>query len=331
MKRIFKFPLTLFYVINIILPVLLLNSCEAVFEETIDIPDENFMEALIREGVTRNRILTVDEAEAVTSLFLRPVHSMDGFDESTAIKTVKGIEYFSNLEKLECYRNEITNLDLSDNTSLRELICMDNFQLKNLDVTNCTALRRLHCITNRIVNLHASGCTSLTDLECGYNPIENLDVSNCISLRNLNCFGNQLTNLELQGCDLLTHIHCPYGHLTSLDISTNTELIELICYENQLSSLDVSENTALTKMDCSRNMLTSLDVSNNTVLTYLGCGDNQLTSLDISRNAKLENIYLGGSPDLTQVCVWTMPFPPDGVTVSAQDSPNIYFTTDCSN
>jgi len=35
-------------------------------------------------------------------------------------------------------------------------------------------------------------------------------------------------------------------------------------------------------------------------------------------------------PSLNKVCVWEMPFPPAGVSVSTTDSPNIYFTTDCN-
>ncbi len=35
-------------------------------------------------------------------------------------------------------------------------------------------------------------------------------------------------------------------------------------------------------------------------------------------------------PMLTEVCVWILPFPPEGVTVLQGFSPNINFTTTCS-
>ncbi len=35
-------------------------------------------------------------------------------------------------------------------------------------------------------------------------------------------------------------------------------------------------------------------------------------------------------PTLYQVCVWELPFPPEGVDVDMTDSPNVYFTTDSS-
>jgi Leucine-rich repeat (LRR) protein len=85
----------------------------------------------------------------------------------------------------------------------------------------------------------------------------------------------------------------------------------------------------LDSLYCSWNLLTTLDVSNNTALTYFWCTGNQLTSLDVSNNTAILSLRIGGMPSLNQVCVWTLPFPPSGVYVSTDVSPNVYFTTDC--
>jgi len=81
---------------------------------------------------------------------------------------------------------------------------------------------------------------------------------------------------------------------------------------------------------CHSNQLSALEISNNTALEWLRCNDNYLTSLDISNNIALQGITLSNTPSLYQVCVWEMPFPPSGVSVDTTDSPNVYFTTDCS-
>ena len=81
---------------------------------------------------------------------------------------------------------------------------------------------------------------------------------------------------------------------------------------------------------CNYNKLTSLDVSNNTALTELYCHDNQLTSLNLTNNTAINYLGLMSLPSLYKVCVWTMPFPPDGVTVATIDSPNVYFTMECN-
>ena len=65
-------------------------------------------------------------------------------------------------------------------------------------------------------------------------------------------------------------------------------------------------------------------------LDTLNCGRNQLTSLDVSNNTLLDQLYLRDMPSLFEVCVWEIPFPPDGVNVNISNSPNVFFTTDCN-
>ena len=91
-------------------------------------------------------------------------------------------------------------------------------------------------------------------------------------------------------------------------------------------------------LECVENQLTSLDVSNLYDLRLLYCGNNLLTSLDISNNLMLgvdvdyTECYLGidTMQSLEEVCVWTMPFPPEGFKLQMEGSPNVYFTTECS-
>jgi Leucine-rich repeat (LRR) protein len=130
---------------------------------------------------------------------------------------------------------------------------------------------------------------------------------------------------------------CGSNQLTSLDVSYNTALASLECGSNQLSMLDVSKNIDLSWLECNNNLLTSLDVSNNTTLGVLQCSGNQFTSLDLSHNSDLGTFSTGfvefdisQMPTLYKVCVWEMPFPPEGLEVDTIGSPNVYFTTECS-
>ena len=86
----------------------------------------------------------------------------------------------------------------------------------------------------------------------------------------------------------------------------------------------------LENLHCGSNQLTSLDVSNCTALQELWLRGNQLTSLDVSNNTALNVIRINQMPSLNKVCVWEMPFPPDGVHVDTTNSPNVYFTADCT-
>jgi len=128
----------------------------------------------------------------------------------------------------------------------------------------------------------------------------------------------------------LDTLECSNNYLMNLDVSDNAALIILRCGGNQLTRLSVSNNAVLTILRCGGNQLTSLDVSDNAALTILRCGGNQLTSLDVSNNAALEELYISNMPTLFEVCVWTMPFPPEGVDLRMEGSPNVTFTTECS-
>ena len=95
----------------------------------------------------------------------------------------------------------------------------------------------------------------------------------------------------------------------------------------------------LKRVTCQDNQLTVLDVSNNPDLYELWCGTNFLTSLDLSSNTSLgshkrdqytPSLKLDEMPTLFEVCVWTLPFPPDDFLADTTDSPNLYFTTECS-
>jgi hypothetical protein len=61
----------------------------------------------------------------------------------------------------------------------------------------------------------------------------------------------------------------------------------------------------------------------------ISCG-NQLSYLDISMHPNLTRIGVDNMPMLTEVCVWTLPFPPEGIVILQDYSPNIEYTTGCN-
>ena len=89
----------------------------AVKENVIEIdenffPDEVFREEVALYDVNGDGKLTETEAEAITSLYL----------PGMGIKTLKGIEYLTNLTFLDCRDNELTELDVSNNRELSTVL-----------------------------------------------------------------------------------------------------------------------------------------------------------------------------------------------------------------
>ena len=244
-------------------------------------PDEIFRGyVILKFDSDNNGIISEEEALNVKKIDVK----------NKRISSLEGIQYFSNLENLNCSWNELTSLDVSKNTALTELVC-DYNQLTALDVSKNTALTHLECNNNQLTSLDVSKNTALTKLLCRDNQLTSLDISKNTALTDLDCYSNRLTSLDVSKNTALTYLVCNVNELTSLDVSKNTALTELSCDSNQLTTLDVSKNTVLTELSCDKNELTSLDVSKNTALTKLYCYDNQLTSLDVSKNTALTKLW----------------------------------------
>ena len=194
----------------------------------------------------------IPNAKKITPADVKEIKKIDvsvSYEQQGDLTSLSGIEYFSALDTLICYNNQLTALDVSKNTALTILQCADN-QLTALDVSKNTALIGLYCFDNQLTAL---------------------DVSKNTVLAMLHCFSNQLTALDVSKNTALTELWCGANQLTVLDVSKNTVLTILQCGANQLTVLDVSKNTALTILQCASNQLTALDVSKNTALTELWC------------------------------------------------------------
>lgn len=111
------------------------------------------------------------------------------------ITSLAGIEYFTDLEILECMGNQLTTLDVTGLTSLTVLVCNDN-QLTALDVTKLTNLTDLECNDNQLVSLDVSTLEELKYLWCHGNKMTALDITNNAYLGDLKC-GNQQDNQQL--------------------------------------------------------------------------------------------------------------------------------------
>lgn len=161
-----------------------------------------------------------------------------------------------------------------------------------------------------------------------------------INLDSLSCCGDYPVELDLSKNTKLVYLACHLNGIKELDLSKNTKLKYLDCSfwcnamlgacggEGSLETINISNSILLEHLICGGQKLKSLDISNNTALIELSISGNLLTSLDISGNISLKTIDLWENVYLNEVCVWTMPFPPEGVEVIGVSTD--IFTTDCS-
>lgn len=211
------------------------------------------------------------------------------------VKSLKGIENFTELYLLICYNNELTELDLSKNTKLQRVVCHRN-KLTSLDVTKCPGIIKLECSNNKLTAIDVSNNTKLDRLNLVNNKLTSVDISKLAVLRHFYCGGNQLTSLDVTNNTELDSLHFDDNQLTTIDISKNTKLVGLNANVNQLTSLDVSHNTELRRLWCHTNQLTSIDVSKNTKLTCLSIAVNNISSIDVTMCSHLDSLYCTDAP-----------------------------------
>ena len=216
-------------------------------------PDANFQKYL-SENVDTNKdgSLSTAERDAVTEINV----------QNARIKSLNGIQYFTQLVMLRCYNNQLTKLDVSKNIQLKYLGCYSN-QLTELDVSKNIQLAVVVCWNNQLTKLDVSKNAKLMSLHCDNNQLKSLDVSKNAKLMSLHCDNNQLTKL---------------------DVSKNAQLEILYCDNNQLTNMDVSKNVQLEILHCGNNQLTNMDISKNTKLQTFECMDNEYEATLNSKN-----------------------------------------------
>lgn len=146
--------------------------------------------------------------------------------------SIKGIQYFTALEKLNCSgNNKLRDLDVSRNPALQVLNCSSCFyedQLGILDLSKNTNLKELYCNNNRMIDA--------------------IDISNSTSLEILDCSSCSFSTLDLSKNTALKKLYYNYNKIGSIDISNLTNLEELYCNNSQTGSLDISNLANLKKL-----------------------------------------------------------------------------------
>ena len=254
---------------------------------SVDINEANFPDAkfrsFVKENLDKNNDGILDAGE-IAAVKMIEANKM-------GIKSLEGVGFFTALETLKCWDNELTELDVSKNMALQNLQCSEN-KLQSLDLSQNPNLTKLYCGRNPLTTLDLSKNAKLKVLDCsGFanrrTKLTELDLSQNTALESLDCSINELKQLNVSGCTALKKLSCSSNQLTTLDVSKNVNLTFLNCSDNQLEGLDVSNNPKLADLSCDYNSLTLLDLSKNPELEILSCRKNGLTSLNLDANKKI--------------------------------------------
>ena len=202
---------------------------------------------------------------------------------SYAIKSLEGIRFFEDLEKLDCHGIGLTTLNVGKNFKLKELDCSGN-QLKEYYPILSSGLKKLNCSNNKLtyMNLGILYGLNLEEVNCSNNEIRNIVMDSVGELVKFDCSNNDLMTLDVSQCFKLKELNCSGNQLMELDVSSQTQLKQLDCSKNKLTELNVKQNGGLTSLICNDNQLKTLDLSQNLSLSHLNCAKNRLACLDVT-------------------------------------------------
>lgn len=240
----FKHALVLTLSLMALMPLAQINAQVSI--DATNFPDEAFRNWLLDanniKGYGADGVLTATEIAEIDDIYINGSLSTSVSD----IADMTGIEYFTALKSLTCFRNKITSLDLSKNTAL-----------KTLGITG-------NPLTSLTVN------DDLEQFLCGQDQdLSIFNISRFTKLTLLSIRDVDLTSIDLSVFPKLEYLFLQNLKLTTLDLSNNTELQWLRCFGNQLTSLDLSNNPKLNKIECYHNLIrgAGMDVLVNSLPT----------------------------------------------------------------
>ena len=258
---------------------------------SIPIPDAAFKSYILSlYDQDKNGKLSIEEAEKITRL------DINTYD--LQIKTLEGIEYFTNLEYLKAVgyddsrRGEVSSLDLSKNVKLETLICPFN-RLESLDLQNCTRLKYLNCSSNMLDNyanmFSFSDNTALEYLDCHSNACFTVYVQDNAALKYIDC--SHTMGQEYFGrCTSLEYLDCSYCQVVvSLNIAGLKKLTTLKCEGN--GSMQYFDASGCENLVFDQRLLDSFAGLYFISFNVRGC--KKLTSFDFSnKSVAMNNIDL---------------------------------------
>lgn len=192
------------------------DACSEIQINATNFPDASFRKTVSEEADSnKDGKLSRDEQLAVKQLYLNP-----------NVTSLKGTEYFTNLETLFARHSKITTVDVRKNK-----------KLTYLDVKGCEKLTSI-----------TLGCQkNLENLQCDNCSLTSLDVTGCPELNTLFCYANQIKSLDLSRNKKLSILRCMGNQLDSLSLRNNKELTMLWCDDNNIKTLDLGSAPALLK------------------------------------------------------------------------------------
>ncbi|MGH1383211.1 leucine-rich repeat domain-containing protein [Kordia sp.] len=238
------------------------------------IPDNNFEQNLIDRGL--DDVLD----DYVVTANINTITAVDISNSNVADLT--GIEDFTALRFLYAYGNQISSVDVTQNTAL-EVFEINGNNISTIDLTQNTAL---------------------VDLQIWSNPITTIDLTQNVALEKANFQHCQLTAIDVSQNIALKELSVIFNtQISTINVSTNINLEELGLTSTQVSTLDLTNNPNLQELFLANCPIATVDISTNLALEFLNISGTQIQDINLSNHPAFDALFAENTTALTNINV----------------------------
>lgn len=255
--------------------------------------------------------LTPEEVEGVKALMFE-FATKEEIAEKDKIKSLKGLEYFINLDSLglknqfvtnaspvfglthlvylHLGNNDIAELNVSSMKQLKDLRAYGNINLKQLDLSHNVELEQLYLQNVSIPRLDLTPLKKLTKALLNKGQLKEIIFSDLPLLERIDMVENNLTTVKAKNLPVLKELHANSNEIDNVELKKLPKLERLNLYGNKLKQIDLSELHKIMFLFLFNNPLESLDLSNQQELFQLFISNSSLEQLDLSKNPAIASL-----------------------------------------
>ena len=285
---------------------ILILSFKCATCQVVDIPDQNFYDALIERGADDNGdgFIQKEEAERFSSLNF----------SSQSIKSFEGISAFTNLIELDLSKNSargeldlrlpklqilvittnsFESINLDGMVELDSIDARGNRLLTQLDISSLTKIRAIDMSQCGLLSLTANQLEYLEILDIENSDLEFLSLKDLPNLSSVNARICDISTLELSNVPNLRNLQIDWNELTVFDFKDNQNIENIDLRFNSLGHLNLENLTSLKFLDAHTNKLESANLVDLPLLEELILSSNDLESIQLNSLKSLIDVDLG--------------------------------------
>ena len=156
---------------------------ETFRDKVLDMIGKEKGESIYSTDVSGVKNLTIHSKQITDLSGIECFESLEKLDVGYCSLTALDVSSLKNLKTLNCYENNICELEICGLSELTGIVCYNNHELTKLTISDLPSLIFLSCFGTGITSLDLSGTPSLEELSCKRTNIRELDISGCPNMR----------------------------------------------------------------------------------------------------------------------------------------------------